>query len=423
MSEIPVIGDDLTGTNATASAYARDGLRAMTVLNPTVPVALDDSVQVVACSTGSRHMTPARAAQTVAATVRNFGHGTRVIVKRFDTTLRGNIGAEIEATLTAAREVHPKHWIRGLVVPGFPAAHRTTIGGYQLLNGEPILMGPASRDPFTPVQHSGVAGIIHEQTQLTTTNIDLDVVMGDVSTLADKLARAIQDAELVIVDSVTDDDHQRIATAASALESDGCSWVVFESGPFGATYAHALGIRPHANRTNPILALIGSPTELTRLQSDRLEGQSGVDLITIEDPASDVNQLLSRLQASAKAGNAVVGIRTTSRDGSTPDPLHASQMLALIIDLAVECADSMQFDGIYASGGDVAFAVLDALGARRYEVETEVVPLAVSGKLVGGPHDGLGFATKGGLVGDVDAAVERINQLRSRIRHSKPQIV
>ena len=62
MSEILVIGDDLTGTNATASAYARDGLRAMTVLNPTVPVALDDSVQVVACSTGSRHMTPARAA-------------------------------------------------------------------------------------------------------------------------------------------------------------------------------------------------------------------------------------------------------------------------------------------------------------------------------------------------------------------------
>lgn len=48
MSEILVIGDDLTGTNATASAYARDGLRAMTVLNPTVPVALDDSVQVVA---------------------------------------------------------------------------------------------------------------------------------------------------------------------------------------------------------------------------------------------------------------------------------------------------------------------------------------------------------------------------------------
>ena len=98
-------------------------------------------------------------------------------------------------------------------------------------------------------------------------------------------------------------------------------------------------------------------------------------------------------------------------------------MLTLIIDLAVECADSMQFDGIYASGGDVAFAVLDALGARGYEVENEVVPLAVSGKLVGGPHDGLGFATKGGLVGDADAAVECINQLRSRIRQSEPRIV
>ena len=61
--------------------------------------------------------------------------------------------------------------------------------------------------------------------------------MGDTSTLADRLTRAAQDAELVIVDSVTDDDQQRIATAASALESDERSWVVFESGPFGATYA------------------------------------------------------------------------------------------------------------------------------------------------------------------------------------------
>lgn len=423
MSEILVIGDDLTGTNATASAYARDGLRAVTMLDPTAPVDLDDSIQVVACSTGSRHMTPARAAQTVDAIVRNFGYDVRAIVKRFDTTLRGNIGAEIEATLTAARVMHPKQRICGLVVPGFPAAHRTTVGGYQLLDGEPILMGPASRDPFTPVRHSGVAGIIHEQTQLTTTNIGLDVVMGDTSTLADRLTRAAQDAELVIVDSVTDDDQQRIATAASALESDERSWVVFESGPFGATYAHALGIRPHVDRANPILALIGSPTELTKLQSDRLESQSGVDLITVDDPASDVSQLLSRLRASAEVGKTVIGIRTTSRDGSAPDPLHASQMLALIIDLAVECADSMQFDGIYASGGDVAFAVLDALGARGYEVENEVVPLAVSGKLVGGPHDGLGFATKGGLVGDADAAVECINQLRSRIRQSEPRIV
>lgn len=318
MSEILVIGDDLTGTNATASAYARDGLRAVTVLDPTAPVDLDDSIQVVACSTGSRHMTPARAAQTVDAIVRNFGHDVRAIVKRFDTTLRGNIGAEIEATLTAARVMHPKQRICGLVVPGFPAAHRTTVGGYQLLDGEPILMSPASRDPFTPVRHSGVAGIIHEQTQLTTTNIGLDVVMGNTSTLADRLTRAAQDAELVIVDSVTDDDQQRIATAASALESDERSWVVFESGPFGATYAHALGIRPHVDRANPILALIGSPTELTKLQSDRLESQSGVDLITVDDPASDVSQLLSRLRASAEVGKTVIGIRTTSRDGSAP---------------------------------------------------------------------------------------------------------
>ena len=192
MSEILVIGDDLTGTNATASTYARDGLRAVTVLDPTAPAYLDDSIQVVACSTGSRHMTPARAAQTVDAIVRNYGHDVRAIVKRVDTTLRGNIGAEIEATLTAAKAMHPEQQVCGLVVPGFPAAHRTTIGGYQLLDGEPILMGPASHDPFTPVRHSSVADIIHEQTLLTTINIGLDIVMGDASTLTARLAQAAQ---------------------------------------------------------------------------------------------------------------------------------------------------------------------------------------------------------------------------------------
>lgn len=69
--------------------------------------------------------------------------------------------------------------------------------------------------------------------------------------------------------------------------------------------------------------------------------------------------------------------------------------------------------GLYASGGDVAAAVTAALGADGFAIEAEVLPLAIAGHLVGGPHDGLLFATKGGLIGGPDTARDCLEHLRA----------
>jgi uncharacterized protein YgbK (DUF1537 family) len=69
-------------------------------------------------------------------------------------------------------------------------------------------------------------------------------------------------------------------------------------------------------------------------------------------------------------------------------------------------------DGIYSTGGDVTAALLAELGSHGLEISDEVVPLAVSGTVVGGPWDGLPIVTKGGLVGDADAAVACVDHLR-----------
>lgn len=119
MAEILVIGDDLTGTNATAAMYARDGLSAVTVLGAATPVGLEDQIQVIACSTGSRHLPPAEAALRVRDAVTMLGRPDQVLNKRFDTTLRGNVGAEIEAALETVRKMSPDRRVVGLVVPAF----------------------------------------------------------------------------------------------------------------------------------------------------------------------------------------------------------------------------------------------------------------------------------------------------------------
>jgi uncharacterized protein YgbK (DUF1537 family) len=78
---------------------------------------------------------------------------------------------------------------------------------------------------------------------------------------------------------------------------------------------------------------------------------------------------------------------------------------------------------VYASGGDVATGTIAALGGDGFQIETEILPLAVAGSVVGGTHDGLGFATKGGLVGGPDAAVRCVEALQNRARAHVPMIL
>ncbi|MDN5558194.1 MAG: hypothetical protein L0G23_02000, partial [Ruaniaceae bacterium] len=68
-------------------------------------------------------------------------------------------------------------------------------------------------------------------------------------------------------------------------------------------------------------------------------------------------------------------------------------------------------DGVYSTGGDITAAILDELGSDGVEIHGEVIPLAVSGEVVGGPWAGLSIVTKGGLIGDADTAIKCIDEI------------
>jgi uncharacterized protein YgbK (DUF1537 family) len=67
--------------------------------------------------------------------------------------------------------------------------------------------------------------------------------------------------------------------------------------------------------------------------------------------------------------------------------------------------------GVFACGGEMAAAVLDALDARGLEVKTEVEPLVVAGRIIGGPWDRLPIVTKGGLVGNRNTITTSIGHI------------
>jgi uncharacterized protein YgbK (DUF1537 family) len=398
MAQVLVVADDLTGSNATGALFARRGLRAVTVSDVGHARRHAAAADVVVVNTQTRHADGAAARAAVTAAIDALP-GARLVVKRVDTTLRGNVGAELEAALTAVRKRRPQ--TRALFVPAFPAAGRTTVGGIHLVDGIPVAETEAARDPFGPVTTSRVATLLAAQTRLRTAEVALDVVQAGPDALARAFAAAA-DADIVICDAVTAAHLNAVAGAAAAAGY----WLSADSGPFGAALAGALGI---GGTPEPVVVIAGSVTERTRAQLAETEQVLGARYVDVAPADLDPAALHGRLAALLDDDVTIAGIRMLSRP---VDAALATEIPRVFGEATRRILDSHRVGGVYATGGDVSAALVGALGAEGFAVETEVQPLAVAGRLVGGPHEGLPFAAKGGLIGDARAAVDCVEHLR-----------
>jgi D-threonate/D-erythronate kinase len=391
-----VIGDDLTGSNATGALFARFGMHTMTVRGG---AALPD-IDALVVNLGNRHAQPAEARAAVKATIAAVGD-VRLVVKRVDTTLRGNVGAETDAAIEALG-------IRAIVVPAFPDAGRVTVGGLHLVDGVPLAETAAARDALNPVSSSRVATILREGTARSIAEIPLDVVERGVEAIAEALR---VDAEILVCDA-TRNAHLRVIAMAAAQVSE--HWLSVDSGPFGVRLAAALGIAPGDQPRPPVLAVVGSITAITAdqvLETEQTLGARYVEVSGQEDPEAIAGRVADLLRENPP----VVGVRTRaemlSRELAAKLPGVLAEATRLVL-------TRHRIGGLYATGGDIATAVTAELAADGFVIDDEVVPLAVAGRLAGGPFNGLPFATKGGLIGDRTAAVACIERLTSTKGHS-----
>ena len=162
MDKLFILADDLTGALDTGVCFANAGIRTCVRLpgNPE-PREGADEYQVEVAIVESRHMTPQDASRAVFETVSaaKGGHYTYVY-KKTDSALRGNIGAELAATLNAVSG-DTLHFL-----PAFPRMKRITRNGVLYIDGDtPVAESVFAADPFNPVQHSNVLEILSEQTK------------------------------------------------------------------------------------------------------------------------------------------------------------------------------------------------------------------------------------------------------------------
>jgi uncharacterized protein YgbK (DUF1537 family) len=430
VADVLVVADDLTGANAAAAGFARSGFRAVTASaaqRADVVAEMVSRFDVVVATTDSRHLDPAVAAQRVADVVR-AGWPARLVCNRIDTTLRGNLGATTRALLD---EVAAASGARVVVLcaPSHPAADRQTIGGMQLLGGRRLEETEVARDARTPIHTSDVVELLHVQTDLAVAVVPLASVTGDRDALVEEVRRALDDGvEVVLSDATTEDHLDRIAEACvSATAGTDIVWATSDPGPASVALARALGLGGSAAGA-PLLVVSGSATELTRTQLQRLTSERDtVTIRTVDNGAvPDVDATAKALdEALSNAGPQDVVVLATVLDASDLRQITAEDADEIPRALARAVRRNLEshaVDGLFTTGGDVTSAVLAELGSHGLEISGEVVPLAVTGSLVGGPWDGLPVVTKGGLVGDAGTTVACLEHLRTNADVHRRQV-
>jgi uncharacterized protein YgbK (DUF1537 family) len=422
VARVLVVADDLTGANAAAAGFARSGFRAVTASaaeRADVVAEMVARFDVVVATTDSRHEPAAVAAGRVVDVI-GAGWPADLVCNRIDTTLRGNVGATTAAVLEEVRRVTGRRVV-ALCAPAHPAAGRHTIGGTQLLGGRRLEETEVARDPRTPATTSDVVEVLRGQADLAAVVVPMATVTGDAAALEDAVAEAVRGgADVVVADATTEDHLDRVAAAAAAVAArEDLVWVTSDPGPASVALARSLGLQ-EASSSAPLLVVSGSATELTRTQLRQLTSHRGTAVHrtpTVGDSAvPDVDattKMLDDLLAGA-AGDDVVALATVLEEAhlrpvSQAEAEEVPRALARAVRRNLE---EHPVDGIYSTGGDVTAALLAELGSHGLEISDEVVPLAVSGTVVGGPWDGLPIVTKGGLVGDADAAVACVDHLR-----------
>jgi uncharacterized protein YgbK (DUF1537 family) len=399
MRQFGILADDLTGSMDTGLQFLYTGLPVVVHLRPgqvgagTIPV-LD---------TESRH-DDSKAASARARRAARLLEG-RVIYKKIDSTLRGNIGPELEAVIDEL------HLDKALVCPAFPAGGRTMRDGHLLVRGLPLRGTDFAADPLCPPTDH-VPSLLQDQCQRAVGHVGLDTVAQGVEALLAELGK--QPGEIVVVDAGSDTHLGVIASAAAQL---GPSCVSCGSAGLAQALSAGLGCASSPKAPSrargpqgPVLVVAGSRREETARQIEM--ALSGVEAWLVEIDPQDLTGSLPRAVAMASQRLAS-GLDTIVTPAFRPYIPHQEDAVARHLgEVAARLATSRALSGLVLTGGAVAFSVCRALGIARIEIETELAPGVPSGKVLGGSLDGLRLVTKAGGFGDADTLVVGIQYLR-----------
>jgi uncharacterized protein YgbK (DUF1537 family) len=324
--------------------------------------------------------------------------GSRLCYKKMDSTLKGNVGAELEAI----RSKLPDRLI--LVSPSFPK------------------MGRILLDGWLKVQSGEVGEPVHLPSLLTGQGVErlTHVAQPAGPVASDALLERIRQAEaagarIIVIDAVSENHLRAIAEAAIQIipqpllvGSAGLAapWSELllkrtKGGADGASEPASLAkpVSAASASVGPVVLCIGSTNPVTAQQLQRLADTQRV--LTFNLREDDPNQAQTAL---ARGCHLVVSLPQGS--------VHTANLRRLFSAIL----DTAHGRGLFCSGGDTARTVCASLGVQAIQLCSEVLPGLPWGRLLGGPADLLPICTKAGGFGNPEALCQAVNFLAAQPR-------
>ena len=404
-----VIADDLTGANDT-------GVHFLSVNEPVTVIANPDSenenigtldASTIVVNTNSRFFTPKKAYSEVYECMQKYlALKPTEIYKKIDSTLRGNIGAEIDAVMAGSG------YKIACVVPAAPRNGRTILDGQCYVNGVPLDQTEIAKDPFTPVRTANLSMIVSSQTTREVGLLPLDIIRSAESTAKRYLHQLVSSGkEIIIADSESIEDLVAVEKLFQRLDEK----VLFVG---SAGFFHAIGnsdgkMGPFIfdeSESDPvgILLVVGSLMDISIRQAEwfceKEENCRSRKISTaniLKATAPEVEKIISELTADLSSKN--IGLLRTEKEqisAKANSPI-IGKALGSIVSKVVNTAG---VDVLFVTGGDTALYILNELGVSKLNLKDELFPgIAAAEILVPGKTKPTLFISKAGSYGEENA--------------------
>ncbi len=410
--KIGVLADDLTGAFDTGVQFRNWGLSVEVLIGDVKDSSKLGGVDVVVLDTESRVLKPEDAFWRVyRATEKLISFGAERIYKKVDSTLRGNIGSELDAAMKASSAK------LAFFAPAYPTYGRTTLAGKQLVDNTPIDKTEYVNELLAKTPE--IAAIIGAQSNRIVGVVDFEKVNGGV----DSIKSAVEElkksgVEIVVFDVLTEKHLIDISCAA------GDTRVFVGSAGFASEIPIGLGIKA----TKPLLSICGSTRKLSRIQMHNLHDRLGFREIEIDflkliegGPAvkTEMERCVREAVAALKAG---VDVSITSAPKESSVDEFVSHALAhgiketeakLFIEEAMgevtfDILNEAEVLGLILTGGATSLMICQKLQADRVSILEEIEPGIPLVRL----SNGMPAVTKAGGFGVEDSLVQATQRLR-----------
>jgi len=412
-----VIADDFTGACDVGVQFKKRGLETIVFTDIESLTGFESVSDIVVVNTETRNLPPEDAYKKVRRIIRLLRQNNiKLIYKKIDSTLRGNIGSEINAIMDEL------DFEAIVVAPAFPSQKRTVINGKLLINGIPLEKTEYANEPLSPVSNSRVSALIERQIGEKTGEIHLPKIRGDINLVVKEIQGFIKRGiRIIIADAESQSDLKRIARASIDLNILPCG-----SAGLASAFSLQLAIQPR------MLIISGSVNSATLDQIETavkklnvkviepslrniLEDEKKLDKASdnlmkeVEKVIADEKDVIIRLAGSKSS---ISEIQEMRKNRGMSKLQVANVLLSLLGEVTRRILDAYNFEGLILIGGDTSIKIMKALGAKAVRIEGETLPGIPWGRILGGTRDGMRVITKAGGFGDRYALVKIIKSMK-----------